>query len=179
MAQAEGFRSCILQSMSDSFLLCFAKCFGHRSKTLHRSVFFTAFESHYIAAQKNRHHLGVCFGAGRGIRTPVGLLPNGFQDRLVMTTSICLRIKFSFHISVPQRFSRLVPFRKHHSPRAFVIRTSLLVVFVKHSKKQYLIVFSSLTRYDHFDMPASIIFGVLFSQHPRIISYIFTFVNRY
>ena len=32
-------------------------------------------------------------GAGREIRTPVGLPPNGFQDRLVMTTSICLRIK--------------------------------------------------------------------------------------
>ena len=31
-------------------------------------------------------------GGGRGIRTPVGLLPNGFQDRLVMTTSISLRM---------------------------------------------------------------------------------------
>ena len=27
------------------------------------------------------------------IRTHAGLLPNGFQDRLVMTTSITLRIK--------------------------------------------------------------------------------------
>ncbi len=31
-------------------------------------------------------------GGGRGIRTPVGLHPNGFQDRLVMTTSIFLHI---------------------------------------------------------------------------------------
>ncbi len=35
------------------------------------------------------------FGGGRGIRTPVGLLPNGFQDRLVMTASICLRMNCS------------------------------------------------------------------------------------
>ena len=32
------------------------------------------------------------YGGGRGIRTPVGLRPNGFQDRLVMTASITLRI---------------------------------------------------------------------------------------
>ena len=31
------------------------------------------------------------FGGGRGIRTPVGLHPNGFQDRLVVTASIFLR----------------------------------------------------------------------------------------
>ena len=30
------------------------------------------------------------FGAGSGIRTHAALLPNGFQDRLVMTTSISL-----------------------------------------------------------------------------------------
>ncbi len=32
------------------------------------------------------------FGGEEGIRTLVGLLPNGFQDRLVMTASIPLRI---------------------------------------------------------------------------------------
>ena len=32
------------------------------------------------------------FGGEEGIRTLVGLPPNGFQDRLVMTTSIPLRI---------------------------------------------------------------------------------------
>jgi hypothetical protein len=31
-------------------------------------------------------------GGGRGIRTPVGLHPNGFQDRPVMTASVSLRI---------------------------------------------------------------------------------------
>ena len=34
-----------------------------------------------------------CYGGGEGIRTPVGLHPNGFQDRLVMTTSIRLRMR--------------------------------------------------------------------------------------
>ncbi len=32
------------------------------------------------------------FGGEEGIRTLVGLPPNGFQDRLVMTTSIPLRV---------------------------------------------------------------------------------------
>ena len=31
-------------------------------------------------------------GGGRGIRTPGGFHPNGFQDRLVMTASIFLRV---------------------------------------------------------------------------------------
>ena len=34
------------------------------------------------------------FGGSGGIRTPVGLHPNGFQDRLVVTASIHFRIKF-------------------------------------------------------------------------------------
>ena len=33
------------------------------------------------------------FGGGKGIRTLVGLRPNGFHDRLVMTASISLHIK--------------------------------------------------------------------------------------
>ena len=37
------------------------------------------------------------YGGGRGIRTPVGLRPNGFQDRLVMTASICLRTEVLYH----------------------------------------------------------------------------------
>ena len=36
--------------------------------------------------------LSVLLGGGRGIRTPVGFHPNGFQDRLVMTASIFLRV---------------------------------------------------------------------------------------
>ena len=36
--------------------------------------------------------LSVLLGGGRGIRTPVGFHPNGFQDRLVMTASIFLHV---------------------------------------------------------------------------------------
>ncbi len=35
--------------------------------------------------------IGFLNGGEKGIRTLVGLLPNGFQDRLVMTASISLR----------------------------------------------------------------------------------------
>ena len=34
--------------------------------------------------------LPLMYGGGRGIRTPVTLPPNGFQDRPVMTTSVSL-----------------------------------------------------------------------------------------
>ncbi len=50
--------------------------------------------------QKKKYELALacvrtfsCYGGGEGIRTPVGLRPNGFQDRLVMTASIRLRIE--------------------------------------------------------------------------------------
>ena len=39
----------------------------------------------------------VALGAGRGIRTPVGFHPNGFQDRLVMTASIRLQKIFNIY----------------------------------------------------------------------------------
>ena len=59
-----------------------------------------------IVAKKHKIRNILCFlsvvafsynkdGGSRGIRTPVGLRPNGFQDRLVMTASICFRIKLS------------------------------------------------------------------------------------
>ena len=44
------------------------------------------------------------YGGSRGIRTPVGLHPNGFQDRLVMTASICFRIKLSLYIMPVKAF---------------------------------------------------------------------------
>ncbi len=60
-----------------------------------------------------------CFGGGEGIRTLVGLHPNGFQDRLVMTTSIPLRIGKNYlivnYVGTPNRsngFQDFVPFRK-------------------------------------------------------------------
>ena len=42
--------------------------------------------------QKTRQYLSGFCGGGRGIRTPVGFHPNGFQDRLVMTASIFLHM---------------------------------------------------------------------------------------
>ncbi len=40
-----------------------------------------------------RNFLFLVFGGEEGIRTLVGLPPNGFQDRLVMTTSILLHLR--------------------------------------------------------------------------------------
>ena len=57
------------------------------------------------------------FGAGGGIRTPVGFHPNGFQDRLVMTASIFLRIVYEIVLYIPNGmtlvaslFRRVAPF---------------------------------------------------------------------
>ena len=51
----------------------------------------------------------VYFGGGCGIRTHVGLLPNGFQDRLVMTASITLRVyvQVQLNLTFLIQFSRL------------------------------------------------------------------------
>ena len=46
----------------------------------------------FVMDKKRQTGLFVSFGGGKGIRTLVRLLSNGFQDRLVMTTSISLRI---------------------------------------------------------------------------------------
>jgi hypothetical protein len=45
------------------------------------------------------------YGGGRGIRTPVDLRPNGFQDRPVMTTSVSLHCdnKTNFNTSIPKK----------------------------------------------------------------------------
>ena len=57
--------------------------------------FLTAFESPNIILSKTKKHslarMLSCFGGGWGIRTLVPVKANGFQDRLVMTTSIILR----------------------------------------------------------------------------------------
>ena len=50
------------------------------------------FESLFRLCRKNAKNTRKCvffaFGGSGGIRTPVGLHPNGFQDRLVVTASI-------------------------------------------------------------------------------------------
>ena len=45
-----------------------------------------------IKALKNKYFQGFC-GGGCEIRTHAPVKANGFQDRLVMTTSITLRIR--------------------------------------------------------------------------------------
>ena len=48
------------------------------------------------------------FGGGEGIRTPVPVKANGFQDRLVMTASIRLRIRgLKASISIPYRAAKV------------------------------------------------------------------------
>ena len=47
------------------------------------------------------------FGGGCGIRTHVGLLPNGFQDRLVMTASITLRMTYPDYLITRRRICQV------------------------------------------------------------------------
>ena len=53
------------------------------------------FESRCIKEKEQVCNLFFFFGAEGGIRTHVGVNPNGFQDRLVMTTSIPLRLSLN------------------------------------------------------------------------------------
>ena len=53
------------------------------------------FESLLLSTEKQNEQAKMLVrfvGGGRGIRTPVGFHPNGFQDRLVMTASIFLHV---------------------------------------------------------------------------------------
>ena len=59
----------------------------------------------------------VHLGGGRGIRTPVGLHPNGFQDRLVVTASIFLRTNqqnYSKKPSLCQAYDSSILFKKQY-----------------------------------------------------------------
>ena len=55
-------------------------------------------------------------GGGGGIRTPVGLHPNGFQDRLVVTASIRLHI-FNCKILQQTHNSRTLDTHRYRSDR--------------------------------------------------------------
>ena len=58
----------------------------------------------------------VFLGGGSGIRTHVGVSPNGFQDRLVMTTSISLRVTRGEDWDVA-RLPKANESTSQHSPR--------------------------------------------------------------
>ena len=60
----------------------------------HQLEYYSEFDKHF----KNNIKLN---GGEEGIRTLVGFPPNGFQDRLVMTTSIPLRMCLSILSQVP------------------------------------------------------------------------------
>ena len=92
---------------------------------------------------------GGFFGGGKGIRTLVGLPPNGFQDRLVMTTSISLRkgIQFlepgkNFRKNVRKNDAAQEKFPKKQGIQGF------FEVRFRYDKE-----FSRPPRYDHFDIP--------------------------
>ena len=93
-----------------------------------------------------KKHPNGCFFAWRRVwdSNPRAQRANGFQDRLVMTTSITLRIK----LYKAKRFSRLVPFRKYSRAVRLVSSASSLLIFVTRFKKRYSIVFCALPRYD-------------------------------
>ena len=69
------------------------------------------------------------YGGGRGIRTPVGLHPNGFQDRLVMTASICLRKRYTYCITFFDhgRF----PLRQHKTQSNPILQVSRNIYYTK------------------------------------------------
>ena len=65
---------------------------------------------HFLYIKNTDTRLRVCVFYGRsGIRTHVGVIPNGFQDRLVMTASISLRIQFGAELSSSQRYYNTTP----------------------------------------------------------------------
>ena len=85
---------------------------GPRLSEARRTVFILAkqedsprFESHRSnLSERERVGYADSFSFGEdGIRTHVGLPPNGFQDRLVMTTSIPLRAIFYFQLTFRPR----------------------------------------------------------------------------
>lgn len=76
----------------------------------------------------------VHLGGGRGIRTPVGLHPNGFQDRLVVTASIFLRTNQQNYSKKPllcQAYDSSILFKKQYDSYTLVKN----VLFLFRNKK--------------------------------------------
>ena len=122
------------------------------TKKSHDSILETSF----VVVDKRRYFCG----GGDGIRTHVRLLSNGFQDRLVMTASIPLRMKTI-------QFSRPLPFRKH-SRNARASQMPFIAPCFRYALREndtpYR--FRSLTRYDRFDTPPNEVVGGYYSILP-------------
>ena len=73
-------------------------------------------------------------GGGRGIRTPVGLHPNGFQDRLVVTASIFLRTNQQNYSKKPllcQAYDSSILFKKQYDSYTLVKNAPFLFRYKK------------------------------------------------
>ena len=80
--------------------------------------------------------LVLSFGAGRGIRTPVGFHPNGFQDRLVMTASIFLH-KSIYPSGLPLAFlTRYIILLKKENVNRFYQQLSFAVELTATTKEK-------------------------------------------
>ena len=66
--------------------------------TVHRTVIHFRLCSNPLKCQREKKDTRrcPCVGGGEGIRTLVGLPPNGFQDRLVVTASIRLHARLLY-----------------------------------------------------------------------------------
>ena len=76
----------------------------------------------------------VHLGGGRGIRTPVGLHPNGFQDRLVVTASIFLRTNQQNYSKKPllcQAYDNSILFKKQYDSYTWVKNALFLFRYKK------------------------------------------------
>ena len=76
----------------------------------------------------------VHLGGGRGIRTPVGLHPNGFQDRLVVTASIFLRTNQQNYSKKPllcQAYDSSILFKKQYDSYTLVKNALFLFRYKK------------------------------------------------
>ena len=98
-------------------------------------------------------------GGGCEIRTHAPVKANGFQDRLVMTTSITLRVEIlscKYTDRHSNGFGGPCQSRKHSRPiRQSRALPSLLLVFGLRLKKQHTVLFFLRSHYDRFDMPPS------------------------
>ena len=90
------------------FALCIYKNLSHRSRFIELSIPYADLYNNKKAPLPLVDKRAFFNGGGCRIRTRVGLPPNGFQDRPVVTTSVTLRIaswprprgQLSFYITI-------------------------------------------------------------------------------